>query len=162
VATLIAVCVTTVLAQSRTDAPDGSLAALTAEVRQLRLAVEQVSRTQTQTQGLGVYLSVQQSRILQVANRLNAVQQDLDAATVRSQDLETRVATLTTELNRASEPQARAALEDQLRAFKAEGRHVDLELQQARSRESELTQALQLEESRWNDLISRLEQVLTR
>ena len=37
---------------------DGSLAALTSEVRQLRLAVEDATRSQTQTQALSVYLSV--------------------------------------------------------------------------------------------------------
>ena len=56
-------------AQGKNDVPDGSMAALTSEVRQLRVAVEELTRSQTQTQALGVYLSVQQSRILQMATR---------------------------------------------------------------------------------------------
>src|SRR5688500_9226608 len=91
-----ACCATAVLAQSRDGlAADGSLAALTVELRQLRLAFEQLARNQTQTQALGVHLSVQQSRILQVATRLEAAQKDLDAATARSQDMETRLTTMT-------------------------------------------------------------------
>jgi hypothetical protein len=36
------------------------------------------------------------------------------------------------------------------------------EEQQARSREGELSQAMQLEDARWSDLISRLEQLIKR
>ena len=155
-------CGAALLAQSRSDGVDGSLTALTAELRQLRVAVEELGRSQTQTQALAVYLSVQQSRIVQVANRLDAAQKDVDSATLRSQDVETRLANLTDELPRATEPQRRAALQDGIRGMKAEERHLDLELQQARGRESELSQGMQLEVSRWNDLISRLEQLISK
>jgi chromosome segregation ATPase len=155
-------CVTAVLAQGKSDPADSSLAALTSEVRQLRLAVEELSKSQTQTQALGVYLSVQQSRIVQVANRLDAAQRDLDAAAARSREMEGRVMTITDELQRISDPRTRAELEGAAREFKAEQRLVDLQWQQARSRESELSQALQLEESRWTDLIARLEKLVAK
>ena len=161
-AILSAVCVTALFAQGRNDAPDGSLAGLTTELRPLRTAVEQLARSQTQAQTLGAYLSVQQSRIFQVANRLDAVQKELDSATVRAQDFEARLASMTDELSRVSEPRTRAAREDGIRGFKSELRRVDLELQQTRNRESELSQALQLEESRWNDVVSRIEQLMTK
>jgi hypothetical protein len=64
-------CCIVLLAQGGNDG--GSLAALTSEVRQLRLAVEAATRSQTQTQALSVYLSVQQSRVLHVATRLDSV-----------------------------------------------------------------------------------------
>jgi chromosome segregation ATPase len=161
-AILSALYVTTALAQGRNDGTDGSLAALTSELRQLRVAVEELTRTQTQTQALGVYLSVQQSRILQVGNRLDAVRKDLDTASVRSQEIEAKLASFSDELPRATGLERRAFLEDATRNFTADQRRVGLELQQARSRESELSQALQLEESRWNDLISRLEQLIRK
>src|SRR4051794_31521980 len=97
---LSACCATAVLAQGRTDAGDGSLTALTAELRQLRTAVQQLAQSQTQTQALGVYLSVQQSRIVQAANRMDAVRKDLDSAVVRSQDVENQLASMTDELSR--------------------------------------------------------------
>jgi chromosome segregation ATPase len=155
-------CVTAVLAQGKSDPADSSLAALTSEVRQLRLAVEQLSKSQTQTQALGVYLSVQQSRIVQVANRLDAAQRDLDAVAGRVREVEAQLANLGEELQRVSEPRVRAQLEEGVRAIKGEHRLLDLQWQQARSRESELSQALQLEESRWTDLIARLEKLVAK
>jgi hypothetical protein len=59
---------TVVFGQGRGEPGDGSMAALTAEVRELRMAVQQLAQTQSQTQALGVYLSVQQSRVLQVSS----------------------------------------------------------------------------------------------
>jgi len=151
-----------VVAQGRNDAADGSLAGLTAELRQLRAAVEQLARSQTQTQALGVYLSAQQSRIVQVAARLDAVQKDLDSASLRAQEMQARVAAFSSDLQRVFEPQQREAVEDGLRGARAEQRLIEVELQQARSREGELSQTLQIEEARWKDLIARLEQLMTR
>ncbi|HEX5108220.1 MAG TPA: hypothetical protein VFV95_07230 [Vicinamibacterales bacterium] len=160
-AVLSACLATVVVAQGRNDAADGSLAGLTSELRQLRVAVEQLARSQTQTQALGVSLSAQQSRIVQVAGRLDSAQKELDSASLRAQEMQSRLVSMTSELQRAAEPQQRAALEDGVRGIRAEQRVVELELQQARSREGELSQMLQTEEARWKDLISRLEQ-LTR
>ena len=43
-----------------------------------------------------------------------------------------------------------------------EQKGLTAQLQQARAKETELLQALQLEEGRWTDLISRLEQLMAR
>src|SRR5688500_14852551 len=70
--------------ESSREAPaiaDGSLAALTAEVRQLRLSVEELARSQTKTQALAVYLSAQQSRLQQADQQLAVARRELDAAT---------------------------------------------------------------------------------
>ena len=45
---------------------DGSVAALTAEVHALRLSIEGAAKSEQQVQGVGVYLSVQKDRLLQV------------------------------------------------------------------------------------------------
>jgi hypothetical protein len=66
-----------VMAQNQSESQGGSLAALTAEIRQLRLAVEEATRSQTQA--LGVYLSVQQARLVEVAARVDAAREELDA-----------------------------------------------------------------------------------
>src|SRR5262245_23230126 len=66
---------------------DASLAALTMEVRQLRLAVEGSARSQAQAQVLGVYLTMQQGRIDQATTRLNETRKELDALAVRSREL---------------------------------------------------------------------------
>ena len=88
-------CIAAVRGQEKNEAlGGGSLTALTEEVRQLRLAVEESIRSQTQTQALGVYLSAQQSRIVQVASRLDAVRRDVEAASDRSQAMATRMANI--------------------------------------------------------------------
>ena len=66
------------VAQTTAERPDGSMASLTAELRQLREAVEALTKVQAQTQALGVYLSAQQSRLTQTAARVDAVQKDLE------------------------------------------------------------------------------------
>lgn len=103
--TLIVGSAIAVMAQSRPDVPEvGSLAALTAEFRQLRLAIEDATRSQAQTQALGVYLSVQQSRLVQVAARVDAARKELDAATLRSPETAVKLATMTDALQRAVDP----------------------------------------------------------
>jgi chromosome segregation ATPase len=139
------------------DLPDGSLAALTAEVRQLRLAVEELARSQSETQALGVYLSAQQSRMQQVDAQLALSRRELDTAILARQDLEAQSADLLAAQARATSPEERARLQDAMAGVKYEQAHLDRELQQARSRENDLSRALQSEETRWNDLIARLE-----
>ena len=139
------------------DLPDGSLGALTAEVRQLRLAVENLARSQTETQALGVYLSAQQGRLEQADQQLAAARRELDAATAARDRIEAQLADLLAEQPRATLPQKRAEIDDAIKAMQSEQGRVDRELQQARSRENDLSQALRSEETRWNDLIVRLE-----
>ena len=151
-----------VLAQEKNDVTNGSLAALTAEIRQLRVAVEESTRSQTQTQALGVYLSVQQSRILQAATRLESARKELDAVSLRSREIASQLENFQGEIIRVTEPQRRAQLEDANQQLKFEQRRVVEQEQQARAREAELSLALQVEESRWTDLITRLEQLIRR
>jgi len=84
IAMVMAVSAGALLAQGRTEETAGSLAALTAEVRQLRLAVEESARRQTQTQAISIYLAAQQSRMVQLSTRLDAVRKELGAAEAAS------------------------------------------------------------------------------
>ncbi len=59
---------------------DGSIAGLTVEVHALRLSIEEAAKSQQQVQGVGVYLSVQKDRLLQVMTRLDAARKDTLAA----------------------------------------------------------------------------------
>jgi hypothetical protein len=56
------------------------MAALTAEVRQRRVAVEQLARSQAETQTLGMTLSAQQGRILQLTQELDTARKEIAAA----------------------------------------------------------------------------------
>jgi len=147
--------------ESASEAPiraDGSLAALTAEVRQLRLAVEELARSQSETQALTVYLSAQQTRMEQADQQLAAVRELVASSTAVRQDLETRLARLQADQARAS-PDRRAQIEDAINELRSEQARIDLQLQEARGRENDLSRTVQSEETRFNELITRLEQL---
>lgn len=156
-------CAAVLTAQGKPDAVDpGSMSGLTAEIRLLRLAVEESSRAQTQTQALGVYLSAQQARLVQVAARLDAARKDLDAASARVARLSMAQAENEEARLRTVKPEDRIQVEAEQRAIKQELDDVRAQEQLARNREAELSQMMQTEDARWADLISRLEQLIKR
>ena len=165
-AALIVTCALAVRAQGGSDGTDaGSFGAVIAEIHQLRLAVEESTRNQTQIQALGVYLSVQQARLVQVATRVDSAPKELDALTVRSSEIADRLANLEKgpeTVDPGERQQWAKALGQQTRALKLEQESVALQQQQARSREAELSQMLQVEDARWADLIFRLVQLTKR
>jgi hypothetical protein len=161
-ALVIAGGATVVFGQARGEPAEGSMAALTAEVRELRLAVQQLAQTQSQTQALGVYLSVQQSRVLQVSSQLDAARKELDTTALQTSEVASKLADLEEELPRTSEAAQRNALQDGIRGLRREHGLLSAREQQARNRELDLSQTLQAEESRWSSLISRLEALTQR
>jgi hypothetical protein len=158
----IAGSATVVIGQNRSEPADGSLSALTAEVRALRVAVQQLSQTQSQTQALGVYMSVQQNRVLQVSSQLDAARNELDGAAFRSNELATKLADLEEQLPRVSDPALRNAIQEQSRELNREHALISAQEQKVRNRELELSQSLQAEESRWSALVTRLEALVSR
>jgi chromosome segregation ATPase len=162
VALAIAGGATVVLGQSRGEPADGSMAALTAEVRELRVAVQQFAQTQSQTQALGVYLSVQQSRILQLSSQLETARRELDGVSRESSDVTSRLANLEEELPRLSDPVKRSAVQDAIREVRRQQALATAQEQQLRNRELELSQTMQAEESRWSSLLTRLEALTQR
>src|SRR5262245_33379669 len=89
----------------------GAVAAVAAELRQLRVAVQESLSRQTQAQALGVYLSAQQARLVQVGARVDAARKELDDLTARSKELGDRLA-MTEELGpRSDDPHERKALD---------------------------------------------------
>jgi hypothetical protein len=152
-------CAATLVAQT-SDTSVGSLRELTGEIRQLRFAIEQSTRTQTQAQALGILLSAQQSRILQVTTRLDAARKELDAVGQQSIHHTNELAMLDEAILKISDPNERAAVEDRSKGLKLEMKSMAAQEQQARTREAEMVQAWQQEEARWNDLIARLHQIV--
>jgi DNA repair exonuclease SbcCD ATPase subunit len=142
--------------------PTAALKDLTAEVRRLRVAVEEATRAQTQTQALGVYLTVEQGRIVQVASRLESARRELEELQAASRRLTADLAALESMLSREADPESRRAIEMRQRATKQELDEAGSREQQIRSRETEATQAMQVEEARWSDLISKLEEIIKK
>ena len=105
-----------------------------------------------------MYLSAQQSRMQLADQQLAAVREQIDSTTAVRQDLETRLASMLAEQAAAS-PDRRGQIEDGINGFRAEQARIDLQLQQARSRENDLSRAVQSEEARFNELVARLEKL---
>ena len=164
----IAACITVavlgagavLMAQGASGSSGGSLSEVSAELRQLRLAIEEATRRQTQTQAMGVYLSVQQSRLLQVSARLDAARRELDTATGRSRDIATELSNTEDALARGAKPELKSQYEMHARNLRQEMEKASVQLQQAQMRETELSQMLQSEEARWTDLITKLEALI--
>ena len=148
-------------AQTRVEDGGGSLAALTAEVRLLRAAVEESSKAQTQTQALGVSLSAQQSRMQQISSRLETTRSELVAVTARLREANRLLEGAKADLAQTTNPQERKQEEGMIAMFAQGVADTTEQERRLRARDAELTQALQIEEQRWADLIARLEQ-LTR
>jgi hypothetical protein len=150
-------------AQERADPlPPGSLASLAAEVHALRLAVEESMRSQTQTQALAVYLSAEQSRLVQVTGRLDAVRSELNAARAHSRELADSFANVQTQLAGNLQPEMRVQLQEMSRVLKQQADRAAEQEQTINTRESELNQAFQVEETRWAELIGRLDQLIKK
>lgn len=153
---------TAVIWAQNTAPEPGSLGALVAEVRQLRLAVEESTRSQSQTQALGVYLSAEQSRLIQVSSRLDAVRAQLAGAASQTRQFANYLATAQAEVRDAKTADDRAQAAGMVEMFKQQSDAAAAQEQQLRDRESELVQSFRAEESRWTDLITRLEQLVRK
>jgi hypothetical protein len=129
-------------AQVRTGEESGSLSALVAEVRQLRVAVEESNRRQAEIQTLSVYLSAQQSRLIQIGARLDAVRNELTAAAGMSQQFAGLLTNARSEAAQAGDADARHQAMEMTRLFKPRAADAAERERQIRERESELSQAL--------------------
>jgi small-conductance mechanosensitive channel len=158
------------LARQQVAAPDtgGSLTALTAEVRLLRLSVEKSADNQAQLQAMTVYLSAQQSRLLQVSARADALRKDLDAAILNSRRLADKIAGLEKTLamplpvQSSDATQMRRQLEEELPYVKRDLAQATSAEAELRNREADATTAVQSELARWTDMLARLEQATRR
>jgi hypothetical protein len=162
VAMVIAVSAGALLAQGRAEETGGSLAGLTAEVRQLRLAVEESARRQAQTQAISIYLAAQQSRMVQLSTRLDAVRKELGGAEAASRQLVALAVSAEGDLARSMPPEERNETTGMHQLFKQQAAGAVEREQRIRLQETELVQALQVEETRWRDLIARLQQAVDR
>jgi hypothetical protein len=140
----------------------GDLVAVVAELKLLRQAVEDATKAQTQTQGLAVYLSAQQSRLVFTAGRLDAVRRELDASTATVLRLTEQMTEREAAIAQVAHPELRAEYQAVMPRMKRELSLASDADQRLRAREAALAQSLQQDESTWRDLIARLEQAIKR
>jgi hypothetical protein len=151
------------LAQGLGPSPSGSLSELTAEVRQLRMVIQDAGRNQTQMQALNISLTAQHSRLTQVNSRLDAVTDELNKATEKSQaaakgllEIQTRMADPSTTAG------DRIQYEEFLKNLKYQSSVAVEQESVLRTRQMELLNSFRQEEARWMELVGRLEAILKR
>lgn len=162
VVVLIVGFVAVAFAQNRGDTTDGSLAALTAELRQLRLAVVELGRIQTQTQAVSAHLTAQQGRIQQAAARFDTARDELQAASMRSREVAYRLESIDRRVEESQNADQLAMLKETRKEILTQQAAMLAREEQARATVAELSSALATEEARWADLVSRLEQLLKK
>ena len=158
---VLAAAAVTTWAQAPQDLTPASMAALISEVRQLRGAIEEGGKRQTETQAIAVYLSAQQSRMVQMGQQLDAARTEL--ATVSGQLQQFRGMLKSMQGDAASiDPKEREEADGMLQMFKPQLDAAAAREQQLRAREAELSASIVTEDARWRDLINRLEQMIKR
>jgi hypothetical protein len=150
------------LSHAQSSTADPAMAALANEIRQLRVSMEAATRQQAETQALSVYLSSQQSRMVQIAARLDSIRSQLGAAVEQSRHAAQLIATAESDLLRMTVSKERDEAAGMVQFLKGQAAAASQREQQLRLWESELVQNLQVEEQRWNDLIRRLEATISR
>ena len=140
----------------------GSLAELTAEVRQLRVVVQDAGRNQVQIQALNISLTAQHSRLSQVSARLDKADEELRVASAKTQEVSGRLSEAQAGLARATTDLDRRAYQILIEEIKpAVDRYVADE-NQIRTRQMELFNSFRAEEVRWIELVAKLEEILKR
>jgi predicted nucleic acid-binding Zn-ribbon protein len=140
----------------------GSLAELTAEVRQLRVSIEGAGRTQMQVSALGMALTTQQVRMSQLAARVDKADDELSAASAKAQNAASQMERLLKAQGRTTTPEERRSWEEEIRRLKAiAGEFADDE-NRLRTRQQELMATYRGEEDRWRDLVARLEEIIKK
>ena len=151
-----------VRAQGLGQANDNSMAALTNEVRQLRLAVQDAGRSQTQMQALSISLTAQHSRLSQVNDRLERTTADLAAVSSKAAEARRMIAEAQAEVGRAKTADERAHATEMLNMFKQQTDSMIEEENRLQLRQSELANQFRMEEQRWLELVAKLEEIIKR
>ena len=153
---------TTVWAQGLGPSSAGSLAELTAEVRQLRSVIQEAARGQTQIQAFSISLTAQQSRLSQVSARLDRVEDELQVASTKALEATKTYQETESTLARATTAEDRAYLQNELRGIKPGLDKLVGEENRIRQRQMDLMASFRAEEVRWLELVAKLEELIKR
>jgi hypothetical protein len=141
---------------------------LVSEVRALRAVIERYAEGQIQTQTMTGPLDVQQRRLADINGRLDVARREAAAASERVQ-ASTRELTSAERMSDSAFVKAGISLEDSRREVESVRAHARNQyetnaahFQALRTRESELLNQVAAEETRWNELVGRLDQWLRR
>lgn len=162
IAVLFGAAVVTTLAQGLGPSSAGSLAELTAEVRQLKVAIQEAGRSQNQMQALNISLTAQQSRLAQVSARLDTAEEDLQQAIGRTREAVAVITTAQNEPRPNITAEERAQLAEMVKMFRREADEAQTRENTARVKRDDLMNAFRAEEARWLQLVAKLEEIIKR
>lgn len=147
-------------AQTREPRDDTrALQVVTFELRQLRQVIEELARSQAQTQALVALVTVQQSRIGQIARNLEAARADVGSAASQGRVIATELSVLVTERDSAVNAPRRSQLDVLISQLTIEQAAVFEREQAGERRVGELLRQLQDEDGRAAAAITRLEAI---
>jgi chromosome segregation ATPase len=158
---IAATAAVTTWAQAPQDMTAASMGTLISEVRLLRAAVEDTGKRQNETQAMAVYLSAQQSRLVQISQQLESTRSELTTVSAQLEQFKTLLKSMQGDAQ-SIKPEEREEAEGMMKLFKPQLDQAAAKEQQLKAREFELSQALVTEQGRWSDLINRLEQMIKR
>ena len=161
VAMLVVAAVVSTWAQGLGPSSGGSLTELTAEVRQLRLAVQEAGRSQTQMQAVSIALTAQHSRLAQVGARLEAIEKELATAVEHTRAAHRLVTEAQNEARTASSV-GREHWEGVAKMHKAQADLRQEAEDQIRNRQIDLVNAFRTEEARWIELVAKLDEIVKK
>ena len=162
IAVLAAAAAVTTWAQGLGPSSAGSLAELTAEVRQMRVALQEASRSQNQMQALNISLTAQQSRLAQVSARLDTAEEDLQQAMSRTREAVTVITTAQNETRPNMTAEERGQLAEMVKVFRQQADEAQARENNARAKRDDLVNAFRAEEARWLQLVAKLEEIVKR
>jgi chromosome segregation ATPase len=145
--------------------PDDDMKALVAEVRALRLAIEQTSVHTSQAQLLLGRVQLQENRLATLGRQYQEARARLLDARMTQAESEQRLQQLTSQVRNIDDPQERLAIEGRIPNWKNEIARHQARTAQLQSDETAAVQALTTEQQRWSDFNERLgalEQALGR
>ncbi len=133
--------------------------ALLSEVRQLRIAMEEMASTGPRVQLVLGRLQLQEQRINNMLHRLETVRQEIELIQNENDEQQRMLKSFETEAAGVVEPRQRRDFEEQARVIKSRLNGTVARLQQRQAEESALSADIGSEQARWNDFNGRLEEL---
>jgi chromosome segregation ATPase len=136
--------------------PGDDMRALVAEVRALRLAVEQTSAQTSQAQLLLGRVQLQENRLATLGRQYQEARARLLDAQMTQAESERRLQQVTVQVRNTEDPQERLAIEARIPDWKNEIARHQARTVQLQGDETAAFQALTTEQQRWSDFNERL------
>lgn len=149
----------TLLAHAQQSTSTDVVAALLAEVRQLRIAMERSVTMGPRIELLRTRVAVENERVSRASRDLDGVRQQLDPVAANIASSTARMQDLQEVLSRATDPEQRNVFEQETRDLTRLIEEQTALEQRLRVRETDLANALTVEQSQWTELSRRLDEL---